>query len=94
MSARQPIIAANWKMHLTHLEAIQNVQKLSYLVSKEDAERVEIVICPPASLPRTSSGKPQRRKTREMYLDGTLARARSVQGPVPVPVPAGPGEVP
>jgi triosephosphate isomerase len=47
MSARQPIIAANWKMHLTHLEAIQTVQKLSYLVSKEDAERVEVVICPP-----------------------------------------------
>ncbi|MBV9948113.1 MAG: fatty acyl-AMP ligase [Myxococcales bacterium] len=52
----------------------------------------EIVICPPASLPRTSSGKPQRRKTREMYLDGTLARARSVQSPGAVP--AGPGEVP
>jgi triosephosphate isomerase (TIM) len=47
MSARQPIIAANWKMHLTHLEAIQTVQKLSYLVSKEDTERVEVVICPP-----------------------------------------------
>ena len=47
MSARQPIIAANWKMHMTHLEAIQAVQKLSYLVSKEDSERVEVVICPP-----------------------------------------------
>ena len=47
MSARQPIIAANWKMHMTHLEAIQTVQKLSYLVSKEDADRVEVVICPP-----------------------------------------------
>jgi triosephosphate isomerase (TIM) len=47
VSARQPIIAANWKMHLTHLEAIQTVQKLSYLVTKEDAERVEVVICPP-----------------------------------------------
>jgi len=47
VSARQPIIAANWKMHMTHLEAIQAVQKLSYLVSKEDSERVEVVICPP-----------------------------------------------
>jgi triosephosphate isomerase len=45
-SDRRPIIAANWKMHLTHLEAIQAVQKLSYLLSDEDAERVEIVICP------------------------------------------------
>lgn len=39
----------------------------------------EVVIVAQGSLPRTSSGKPQRRKTRQMYLDGTLARARSVQ---------------
>jgi len=44
--ARRPIIAANWKMHLTHLEAIQAVQKLSYLLNEDDAERVEVVICP------------------------------------------------
>ena len=47
MTERRPIIAANWKMFKTHLEAIQAVQKLSYLVDKDDAERVEIVICPP-----------------------------------------------
>jgi fatty-acyl-CoA synthase len=40
----------------------------------------EVVVAPLASLPRTSSGKPQRRKTRQMYVDGTLPRARSVQG--------------
>ena len=45
--ARRPILAANWKMHKTHLESIQTVQKLSYLVDAADAERVEIVICPP-----------------------------------------------
>ncbi len=42
----------------------------------------DVVISPPASLPRTSSGKPQRGKVRQMYLDGTLARARSVHGSV------------
>jgi len=47
VTARRPIIAANWKMHKTHLEAIRDVQKLSYLLNKEDAERVEVVICPP-----------------------------------------------
>jgi triosephosphate isomerase len=47
VSERRPIIAANWKMHKTHLEAIQAVQKLSYLLDREDPERVEIVICPP-----------------------------------------------
>ena len=44
---RRPIVAANWKMHKTHLEAIQDVQKLSYLLDKKDTERVEVVICPP-----------------------------------------------
>jgi triosephosphate isomerase len=46
MTDRRPIVAANWKMHKTHLEAIQAVQKLSYLLDKEDAEKVEVVICP------------------------------------------------
>jgi triosephosphate isomerase len=45
--ARRPIVAANWKMHKTHLEAIQDVQKLSYLLDAADADRVEVVICPP-----------------------------------------------
>jgi acyl-CoA synthetase (AMP-forming)/AMP-acid ligase II len=35
----------------------------------------EVVVALPGSLPRTSSGKPQRVKTRQMYLDGTLPRA-------------------
>jgi triosephosphate isomerase len=47
VSDRRPIIAANWKMHKTHLEAIQTVQKLSYLLDTKDAEQVEVVICPP-----------------------------------------------
>ena len=46
MPDRRPIIAANWKMHMTHLEAIQAVQKLGYLLDRESAERVEVVICP------------------------------------------------
>ena len=44
---RRPIVAANWKMHKTHLEAIQDTQKLSYLLDRDDTERVEVVICPP-----------------------------------------------
>ena len=47
MVDRTPIVAANWKMHKTHLEAIQSVQKLSYLLDRKDAERVDVVICPP-----------------------------------------------
>src|ERR671937_840632 len=45
--ARRPIVAANWKMHKTHLEAIRDVQKLSYLLDGDDADGVEVVICPP-----------------------------------------------
>jgi triosephosphate isomerase (TIM) len=44
---RTPIVAANWKMHTTHLEAIQSVQKLSYLVDRSDTDRVDVVVCPP-----------------------------------------------
>jgi triosephosphate isomerase len=47
MASRRPIVAANWKMHKTHLEAIQAVQKLSYLLDADDSDRVEVVICPP-----------------------------------------------
>ena len=46
VAGRRPIIAANWKMHKTHLEAIRDVQKLSYLLDRADADRVEVVICP------------------------------------------------
>ena len=48
----------------------------------------EVVVAQLASLPRTSSGKPQRSKTREMYLDGTLLRAR-VAHPAPAQPAAG-----
>ena len=53
MTERRPVIAANWKMHLTHLEAIQTVQKLSYLLDQGDTDRVEVVICPPFTSLRT-----------------------------------------
>jgi triosephosphate isomerase (TIM) len=47
MTDRRPIVAANWKMHKTHLEAIQAVQKLGYLLDDDDTAKVEVVIAPP-----------------------------------------------
>ena len=44
---RRSIIAGNWKMNLTHLEAIQVVQKLSYSLDKKDYDANEVVVCPP-----------------------------------------------
>jgi triosephosphate isomerase len=44
---RRPIMAGNWKMHYTHLDAIQVVQKLSYRLEDRDYKECEIVVCPP-----------------------------------------------
>jgi triosephosphate isomerase len=44
---RRPLISANWKMNHNHFEAIQCVQKLSYLVVKDDFEHVDVSIHPP-----------------------------------------------
>jgi triosephosphate isomerase len=45
-SDRTPIIAGNWKMHHTHLDAINVVQKLSFRLAPEDYARCEVVVCP------------------------------------------------
>jgi triosephosphate isomerase len=44
---RRPLISGNWKMHNNHFEAIQSVQKLSYLVGKDEVEHVDVSIHPP-----------------------------------------------
>ncbi|MGQ0805541.1 MAG: triose-phosphate isomerase [Actinomycetota bacterium] len=46
MAERRPIMAGNWKMHHTHLEAIQVVQKLSYQLDEKDYDECEVVVCP------------------------------------------------
>jgi triosephosphate isomerase len=46
MSDRKPLMAGNWKMHHTHLEAIQVVQKLGFRLDDRDFDRVEVVVCP------------------------------------------------
>lgn len=51
---RKNIIAGNWKMHATHLEAIQMVQKLSYRLDPADYERVDVVVIPPATALRSA----------------------------------------
>jgi fatty-acyl-CoA synthase len=50
-------------------EAIQNAVTAELGLS---VYKVQIV--PQGALPRTSSGKPQRRKTKQMFLDGSLAK--------------------
>jgi triosephosphate isomerase len=44
---RKPLVSGNWKMHLNHFEAIQTIQKLSYLLKKDDYEAVDVTVHPP-----------------------------------------------
>lgn len=45
--ARTPLIAGNWKMNLDHLEAIKNIQKLTFALPKEYYEKVDIAVLAP-----------------------------------------------
>ncbi|CAN5829285.1 triose-phosphate isomerase [soil metagenome] len=44
---RKPLISGNWKMHHNHFEAIQTVQKLSYQLTWDDYEAVDVSVHPP-----------------------------------------------
>lgn len=46
-SSRKPLISGNWKMNQNHFEAIQFLQKLAYLVGKDDFAVVDVSIHPP-----------------------------------------------
>ncbi|MEO6987150.1 MAG: triose-phosphate isomerase [Aquihabitans sp.] len=44
---RTPLISGNWKMNHNHFEAISTIQKLSYLLNKDDYDVVEVSVHPP-----------------------------------------------
>jgi triosephosphate isomerase (TIM) len=50
---RRPLIAGNWKMNKTHLEAMVLVQQLGHELADHDFSRVEVVVCPPFTALRT-----------------------------------------
>ncbi|GMU59213.1 MAG: hypothetical protein AMXMBFR34_09760 [Myxococcaceae bacterium] len=57
----------------------QNPDALKDLVRQKLTEQLQltcadVVVCPMGSLPKTSSGKLQRAKTRQQYLDGTVGK--------------------
>ena len=45
--SRRPLISGNWKMNNNHFEAIQSVQKLGYLLGRDELDDVEVSIHPP-----------------------------------------------
>ncbi len=44
---RLPLMAGNWKMNCSHLEAIALVQKLAFTLTPKDFAAVEVVVLPP-----------------------------------------------
>ena len=50
---RKPLISGNWKMHHNHFEALQLVQKLCYLLTKDDYDAVDVSVHPPFTDLRT-----------------------------------------
>ena len=51
--ARTPLIAGNWKMHKTHLEAMHLVQALAHELAGHNFDKVEVVVCPAFTSLRT-----------------------------------------
>jgi triosephosphate isomerase len=46
-TSRRPLIAGNWKMNLTHLEAIGLVQKLAFTLTDKHLDGVDVAVLPP-----------------------------------------------
>ena len=46
-SARQPLMAGNWKMNMNHLEAIALVQKLAFALTDADYDACDVAVLPP-----------------------------------------------
>ena len=51
--ARTPLIAGNWKMFKTHLDAIKLVQQLGYELTDHKFDKAEVAVCPPFTALRT-----------------------------------------
>jgi triosephosphate isomerase len=50
---RRPLIAGNWKMYKTHLEAMHLVQALGHELADHRFDLVEVAVCPPFTSLRT-----------------------------------------
>jgi len=50
---RTPLIAGNWKMNKTHLEAMHLVQQLGHELAGHNFDKVEVALCPPYTALRT-----------------------------------------
>ena len=53
MPERKPLISGNWKMNLNHFEATATLDKLRYLLTKDDYEAVDVSVHAPFTDIRT-----------------------------------------
>ena len=54
-ATRRPLMAGNWKMNLSHLEAIALVQKLAFSLTDKDFEAVEVAVAEGATIVRVGT---------------------------------------
>ena len=83
---RKPLISGNWKMHHTHLDAIAMIQKLSYLLFKEDYEEVDVSIHPAFTALAALEGRedPAAAQLRQDYQSKLDARSDPASATTPV----------
>ena len=85
---RKPLMVGNWKMHGAHLEAIQRVQKLSYLLDPEDYDRVDVAVAPPFTSLRSvqtvieMDGLPILIAAQNMHWDDSGAYTGEISAPM------------
>ncbi|WP_433461595.1 triose-phosphate isomerase [Spirillospora sp. CA-128828] len=53
-SGRKPLMAGNWKMNNTHLEAIALIQKLAFALKEADYDAVDVAVVPPFTALRSA----------------------------------------
>ncbi|MEO3827588.1 triose-phosphate isomerase [Actinomadura sp. B10D3] len=53
-SGRKPLMAGNWKMNKTHLEAIALIQKMAFALKDADYDAVDVVVLPPFTALRSA----------------------------------------
>jgi triosephosphate isomerase (TIM) len=64
---RKPLIAGNWKMHNTHLEAIALTQQLAFRLNDKDFEAADVAVLPPFTALRSVQTLVQGDKLRLSY---------------------------
>jgi triosephosphate isomerase len=87
-SSRRPLIAGNWKMNYTHLEAIGLTQKLAFGLTPEQCAAVEVVLLPPFTSIRSvqtlidGDGVPLRYGAQDLSPHDSGAYTGDVSGPM------------